>query len=341
MLRLHFTTSDLARVRFADRPYAEIEAICALRRLQGTEAGGIFDGWRRRVHAINGGGAPILPPLFDLVPRAGPVPRFLLPDDGPQDPQRWLQAVRATPRRQIESGLQRYAEATGRPLPGRLRSLAESGMSDLESPLRGFVTTAIEPIWTVITSLVEAERARRARELLDGGLHRLLTGLPGVRQWEPPILVTSCLDDRDVDLDGRGLVLVPSYFCWSSIVVVDMAAAEVTLAYPVHHRAALPAVGHSARSLAAALGRTRAAVLELIAEATADGASTGAATGEIARRLAVAAGTVSWHVAALREAGLVTTRRNRRAIHSLTPSGRNLLDRSGFQASSNFWTATA
>jgi DNA-binding transcriptional ArsR family regulator len=344
MLRLHFTTSDLARVRFADRPFAQIEAVCAARRLQGTEAGAIFDGWRRRVHASGRGGPPVLPHLFDLVPRTGLVPRFLLPGCGPQDPQRWLREVRATPQPQVEDGLRRYAETSGRPLRGWLRTLAEGNPSQLESTLCSFVRVAVEPIWTLAVGLVEAERARRARELLDGGLDRLLTGLPGVTRWEPPMLVTTCTGDFDVHLDGRGLVLVPSYFCWPSMLLVELPAADMlVMVYPVHHRMTAPVADVPRRPLAAALGRTRAAVLELIAEATVNGTGAGSATGELARRLGVAPGTVSWHVAALREAGLVTTLRNRRAIHSLTPVGRGLLERRPgcqFQAPSNIWTAT-
>jgi DNA-binding transcriptional ArsR family regulator len=348
MLRLHFTLADLARVRVADRPDAQLEVIGALRRLQGAEAGVLFDGWRRRVRThVDGGGRPVLPRLFDLVPRTGPIAGLLVPQADSRDPQRWLDDLCATPRGRVRDSLERYARVRDRPLRGWLRELADSrgALPELADALRAFARVAIEPVWASAVASVAAERARWGRDLLDGGLDRLLTGLPGVHRWDPPVLVTHCATDGDVHLAGRGMVLVPSYFGWSSITLVERSDADpLMLAYPMYHRVLAPPANRTRHSLAAALGRTRAAVLELIAEASATGSGTGATTGELSRRLAVAAGTVSWHVAALREAGLVTTRRNRHAVHSLLPAGRYLLERPpgpvGFRASSNPSTAT-
>lgn len=346
MLRLHFTPADLAKVRIADRPYAQYEVVGAARRLQGTEAGVLFDSWRRRVHARDAHGGLGLSRVFDLIPRSGPVPAFLIPWPGSHDPRRWLDRVRATPEQQVRASLARHAASHRRPMRGWLRELADGGrdtLPELESTLRAFAGAAIEPVWRAAVASAAADRARRARDLLDGGLERLLARLPGVVSWQPPVLVTACRSDRDVHLAGRGLLLVPSYFGWSRLQLVERPTEEPLLVYPVQHRV-LPGPAEKARRpLAAVLGQTRAAVLELIGEQEATGAGTGATTGELARRLAVAAGTISWHVGALREAGLVTTQRNRQAFHSLTPAGRHLLGQpgeAGFQACSNLWTTS-
>jgi DNA-binding transcriptional ArsR family regulator len=69
------------------------------------------------------------------------------------------------------------------------------------------------------------------------------------------------------------------------------------------------------------LGRTRARLLtELVQPAN---------TGALARRLKLAAGTVSEHLRALQSAGLIASRRNGRLVeYRITDLGRSLLDTS-------------
>ncbi|WP_067543171.1 ArsR/SmtB family transcription factor [Nocardia crassostreae] len=72
------------------------------------------------------------------------------------------------------------------------------------------------------------------------------------------------------------------------------------------------------RDLSALLGRTRAAVLEAIAD--------GGSTTLLAQRLGVSPATASEHAAVLREAGLVASIRVRNSVHhNLTPLGVALL----------------
>lgn len=350
MARIHFSLPDLARVRLATRPFPQLEALFAVQRLQDAEGAVLFDGWRRQVRRPTGAGPPALRRLFDLVPRPrataqlGTVPSFLVPLVREHEAEQWLDLVRSTPPRTVRTDLAEYARTQNRPLPGWLRDLADRGRDEgggLADALRSFLRTAIEPIWPQVVASVEAERAVAAQHLLDGGLDRLFDRLPGVLRWQPPMLFTWCPVDQDIPLAGRGLLIVPSYFCWRwPVVAQDLDSSDpVVLVYPARHRPlALPGDGPATRPggpLAAALGSTRAAVLELVADA--------ATTGGLARRLGISPATVSWHVAALREAGLITTQRNRYAIHRLTERGRQLAEPPagpGFRASSNLWTTT-
>jgi DNA-binding transcriptional ArsR family regulator len=78
--------------------------------------------------------------------------------------------------------------------------------------------------------------------------------------------------------------------------------------------------GHHTRSLAALLGHTRAAVLGAL-----DRPGT---TGELARRTGVLPSSASQHATVLREAGLVRTVRDGKAVrHTLTPLGAALRTR--------------
>jgi hypothetical protein len=128
-------------------------------------------------------------------------------------------------------------------------------------------------------------------------------------------------------MDGRGLVLVPSVLC--SVGPVPFFPYDddgpAVLLYPVEADLVTQARWWTSRNgsdttpLAALLGRTRAAALEVIAG--------GCTTTELAKRLDVSAANASQHAKALRGAGLVTSLRDRnRMLHSVTRLGAELLD---------------
>jgi DNA-binding transcriptional ArsR family regulator len=133
--------------------------------------------------------------------------------------------------------------------------------------------------------------------------------------------------DKDIHLDGRGLLLIPSYFCRGKPVALADPSLPPTLVYPVSpgHPVRPPAAGAPLATdavgshLARLLGHTRAAVLQ-----TLGGDCT---TSELARRAGVSISSASEHAAVLRDAGLVSSTRQRNAVrHSLTPVGLALLD---------------
>jgi DNA-binding transcriptional ArsR family regulator len=186
---------------------------------------------------------------------------------------------------------------------------------------------AIEPYWVRMQAAVEADRARRTRALLDGGAEGLLASLRPAMRWSPADGVLEIPDypsTRDLHLDGRGLLLVPSYFCdRTPVALVDPTLPQV-LVYPVDRLGGLLASTvdrtlADRRALRALLGRTRAAVLETIGD--------GSSTGEIARRLDISLAAASQHTTVLRNAGLVVTQRDRNTVlHTLTPLGSAMLE---------------
>jgi hypothetical protein len=128
-----------------------------------------------------------------------------------------------------------------------------------------------------------------------------------------------------VRLDGRGLLLIPSPFCWRRPVMLADPALPPVLVYPVEPEpygilAGVKAGSPGAsRPLIRLLGRTRATALEII-----DG---GCTTTELARRLGVSLASASEQATTLRQARLVHTRRHGSAVlHTLTPLGMALLD---------------
>jgi DNA-binding transcriptional ArsR family regulator len=159
-----------------------------------------------------------------------------------------------------------------------------------------------------------------ARLLLTEGTAGLLAGLSPAVRWRHPVLeVPDYPDENDVRLNGRGLLLIPSYFCWKSPIALADPGLPPVLVYSVHHvlTAACP---QNEAALNALLGRTRAVILRA--------AVTGVTTSEAARRASVSTGTATHHTTALRDSGLITTHRiANSALHTLTTLGAALLGR--------------
>ncbi|MBY8848284.1 winged helix-turn-helix domain-containing protein [Saccharothrix longispora] len=181
---------------------------------------------------------------------------------------------------------------------------------------------AVAPYWTGVHKRLEAERDVWARLLLDG-VDGLLSALHPRLAWHGNVLVVEDSDGPDIDLDGRGLVIAPTMFLRERVPVRD--AAEPVLVCPVGLDPVAAArlwesggVPEADGSLAALIGRTRAAVLHALTDS--DG------TGRIGERLGLSSAVVSKHIGVLRDAGLVTSRRRlTAAVHVLTPLGAEVL----------------
>ncbi|MEU2574248.1 helix-turn-helix domain-containing protein [Streptomyces anulatus] len=323
MLRIHFTSEDLTRVRVAPGPDFLWEITNSVQTLQRTDGQRVFGAWRRRVR-------PRLPEsrrlLSPLLPPRGYSPDFLTPTSGDRTTLRAaVDTLLGTPRPRLRAELTRLAGSTR--LPGWAASLAEGdtdALARLGEALHAYQAEALGPHWRHVRADLEADRALRTRHLMDGGTEALLAGLgPDVR-WRPPVLEVTYPVDQHLRLDGRGLVLQPSFFCWPTPTTLADGELPPVLVHPIHHTAdwagptglAGPETGRG--PLGRLLGQTRADLLR----ATRAGCS----TVEAARMLQVTHPAVSQHMNVLRAAGLTTTVRTAgRAFHVATAEGRALL----------------
>jgi DNA-binding transcriptional ArsR family regulator len=237
-----------------------------------------------------------------------------------------MEALRRTPATLLHRDLSRLA--SGRSLPTGADALARGeprALDDLTGAMSRYRDLALGPYWERVQAAVDADRNRRARAMLDGGIEGLLTSLrPGVR-WESGVLhIPDYPNSRELHLLGRGLLLVPSFFCAKTPVALVDPELPPVLVYPVDRLGGLVVDGTDGAdtgrtALAALLGRTRAAVL-----AATDG---GCSTGELARRLRISAAAASQHTTVLRNAGLLVSHRDRNTVlHTPTPLGRALLN---------------
>ncbi|WP_240958169.1 ArsR/SmtB family transcription factor [Streptomyces chilikensis] len=257
--------------------------------------------------------------LRRLVPPVGDFPDFLTPLQAHQGIEAGIDAVLSVSRRRL------HRELTDLPgLPSWIRPLANGdsqGLARLGRALRDYHRHAIAPYESRMRTLVDAERAVRARALLDHGSQGLLADLGPSMRWKPPILEVTYPLQRDLYLSGRGLLLIPSAFCWQVPVTLINSELPPVLVYPLPRTPgwwAGPTGNDHPRALARLLGPTRAACLRVIED--------GCTNGELARRTGTAPATASQHASILREADLITTTRHHNTVlHTLTPLGAALL----------------
>ncbi|MEH6378118.1 winged helix-turn-helix domain-containing protein [Streptomyces sp. KLMMK] len=325
MIRIHFTAADFARVRFAPRPAPLQELNAAFMTAFRRDDQLLFGRWRQRLlRALPAS----VEPLGDLVP-AGAAPGFLdVFSDTLEDA---LDSVLAARPERVRSEIERVYAGHASPAPPWIRAL-HRGDAGARQLIRRAQHTAFEsvlrPVWPLVQDLHRAEFTRHALTVAEHGTGAALTGLvPGTRLrgdvWE-----IEAPGEQEVRLQGRGLLLLPTFHWNGRPVLADLPGGPLGLTYPAgpglplvpDGAGAAGGAGNADDALAGVLGRTRTGILLALArEHTTSG---------LARRVGVSNATASAHAAALRDAGLITTVRDGRAVlHRRTALGTLLAGR--------------
>ncbi|SEC47373.1 DNA-binding transcriptional regulator, ArsR family [Streptomyces sp. 3213] len=325
MLRIHFTSRDLQSIRVARQPHALWELVCGVCRLDSRQGALEFGHWRRSVRdrlAEDPRAGRALSPLRTLIPPVGYIPDFLTPSVTGSGLAGGLDEVRATSRARLSRELSRLAES--RPLPSWVSTLDRPGTKALGALTRALEVscgTLLEPYWPRVQAAVGDDVELRARALLDGGTSALLNSLRPHARWHPPVLEVDYPVNRELHLEGRGLLLVPSYFCWRRPTALADPTLGPVLVYPVAKQP-LEIVRESGDGLERLLGRTRTVVLAHLAR---HGSRT---TSEVAAAANIALPSASYQLGVLRDGGLIASHRDGQFVrHSATPLGLRLLDR--------------
>jgi DNA-binding transcriptional ArsR family regulator len=324
-LRIHFTAEDVGRVRIAPSMDSMWEITLSLHLLRTRESALVFDNWRAQVrNAVRAAGAESkLSLLMAIDPPTWYFPDFLTPSDYRGDLASGLEAIRSTPASQFREELTLLAQACR--LPQSARALATGDPDAVEhlcDALRTYHAIALAPFQRWTERRITQVRDRHGEHMTSGGSEHLLRSLEPLCRWDPPVLEAPFPQDREMYLDGRGLRLVPSFFCVGTPVRYFDEELPPTLVYPITHdpRWARPQAVRDDDSLALLVGGTRARILEHVA-------CSAAPTHVLANRLHVAAATVSYHTKVLRDAGLISSLRDGPSVlHDITPLGLALLD---------------
>ncbi|HUD36893.1 MAG TPA: winged helix-turn-helix domain-containing protein [Streptosporangiaceae bacterium] len=326
--RIHFTDADLERVEIYGTPAPFGETMLAVSFLRcPLQPGGLFSAWRDRSRAAL---TAELRPLMVLVPPGSRgVDLHTLVGDAPTIEQ-GIEALLGIPRADLLAELE-FLDRSHR-LPGPAWAVAEvdgQARRQLAAAIEAAYRALVLPYWPRISAQLRATAVSWDRALAGGGPGRLLASLQDQRiRWRPPVLeITGSPQEHELHLGGGGIALAPSVFA-GRVASVHFdgrdPAAPPTLRLPAAHGMPArdldaPATGSAGgAALAALIGRTRAAVLRNI-----DG---GCTTTELAGRCGISLAAASQHATVLRNAGLITTRRQGSAVlHALTELGDDLL----------------
>ena len=317
-LALVFGHDDAARVRFAISPLWETMA--AVRVLLEPQRHAYHLPWLDSVRADLD--RLELWPLLVLSPRRGWTPDFLSPAPGgpSTDVADQLAQVRATPPELVAQEVKlSLTQRSGEPAPEaawRLLDDPRASRALLADLLEECWHLLIAPHWARLRDLLQSDILYRTQMLGDYGLESVLSDLHPEARWVGHSLVIDAPSSAEHQLAGAGLLLLPSAFVWPGLAAITDPPAQPTLIYPARGIAELwqPAPTHQSEALGRLLGRTRAAVLESLAEP--------ASTHTLARRHRLAPSTVSEHLTALHRAQLITRRRHRHAVlYQQTPLG--------------------
>lgn len=323
VLRIHFTDRDFRHVQLARSADPVWEAFLGLHVLT-TPPSRLprrLRPWRRRAAARlrDGDLRAACRLLGDLAPAdAAYFPDFLTPAESEEGMAAALGTLRATPGARLARELREAARH--RALPGWTRRLASGDRALLDQvadAVLRFHTRLVAPDWSEVEAAVAADRERRT-EALEGGTAAMLAALAPFT-WRDPVLTAPYPVDADLRLRGRGVRLVPSFFCHTAPIAIADPSLPPVVVYPVRSEAREPpSASRHADALAALLGGGRARVLGALAAAS--------TTGSVAVRLGMPASTVSGHLKVLRDAGLVHSERDgAHVVHRLTGRGRHLL----------------
>ncbi|MEH0467460.1 DUF5937 family protein [Streptomyces sp. B21-097] len=308
-------TEDLLRCRFALSPLWE--TVAAVRTLADPRRQAYHLPWVRQVRPLIDDAA--LAPLLTLLPRTGYTPDFLTPPpSGPMaafDDE--LEQVTATPLAQVEAELHRCLRGPERGAPpnqelaDRLLSAPAHSVAELGRLIRLCWDRLVAPQWAQLRDLLHADIALRSQQVAAGGFQHMLGELhPSVRWHEDRRLVIATPHRITQRLNGRGLLLLPSVFVWPALTVVAEQPWQPTVIYPARGIGDLwrsTTNTSSTHALERLIGRTRARILSELERPT--------PTSALARAHGMSPSTVSGHVAALRQAGLVTSYRVGRFVH--------------------------
>jgi DNA-binding transcriptional ArsR family regulator len=299
------TRDDLLSVRFACSPLWETQS--AVRTFADESGRERHESWHRLVRER--ASRLDLTPLLAVQPLRGYVPDFLTPPPRTPRPQLrdQLAEIRATPAEQVAHELARSRETV---TDERHLALIDAFLSEparardlLADRLQEVWTELVAPFWVRIRTVLERDVDYRSRTLARHGFRRVLEELHPRIRWTKRGLSCSDRSGVTVELDERGLVLMPTVFHGPKVAAIVDEPWLPTIAYPARGTSELwRAPAGSPAALSRLLGRTRALVLTSLDEPL--------STTTLAALMELSPAGVSRHLLALRDAGLVSTARH-------------------------------
>jgi DNA-binding transcriptional ArsR family regulator len=319
MIELRLRVADLAETSFAVSPLQETVFSLWVWRTPGRQA--FHLPWRQ---AMAPRWSRLDTELLDALmsQRRRWIPDFLTPR--PTTPltefAAELDVLAATSPDEVAEGLRTaYADE---PIPAVLDGRPGTVLARIVAALDEYWLACLQPWWPRVRAILEADIVYRSRQFALGGARALFADLDWRVRWDDSgVLYIDQLRDAQyvIDVDRRGLPLVPSVFCRGAVTYIS-ADEPPLVTYPARGRATVwqAAPVSAPGALAELLGPPRARLLSLLDRP--------ASTTELARQLAVSPSAVSQHLRVLRAAGLLSKARSGRSVLYLrSPLGDQLV----------------
>ncbi|TDW70611.1 ArsR/SmtB family transcription factor [Kribbella pratensis] len=297
MLTYELTSRDLAEVRFAVSPVAEM--VLSLRALREPGRFPLQLGWIRAVQ----------PRVAEL---DWDVLRWLVNDTmGSPD---FLTPRPTSPLTQLADELQVIANVDRETFERQVVAVNGELPPDLTidkviEALHQYWDAMMAPYWDRMRTLLSADISYRGHVLTQHGTGAMLNGLAPAITYADGLLKVDRVAavSRTEAVDGRGLVLQPSLFGPHAVIPFDPGADPI-LGYPPRGQANLWSVVEppSQQDLAQLIGTPRAHILELLTHPR--------TTTDLAGELKVTPSAVSQHLQLLRRTGLVEPQRTGKQV---------------------------
>src|SRR5579859_6942081 len=312
MIELRMTFTDFTQLRFAYSPLSE--AIYSLRMLHAGQVHLPYRRWaqtaRERLRhldttllrAIAPADGAILSPPVDLT--------------ATNTVQRQLQLLARWPPGLMRAELESIWH--GRPMPEAARQVIADGPPGNRRVARAlgvYWDTVLAPDWDQMRAVLDADIAYRAQQATLGGIAAMLKDVhPGLQLHESTIRLHKN-GHRQYDLDGKGVLLIPSVFADSHLLFDPGSRSLPTIDYAprslgtVWDSSSPPAAQDPVTAL---IGASRTAILR--------NAELPRTTTELARELGLSGASISVHLSILKGSGMVTSwRSGRRVLYQRTP----------------------
>lgn len=266
--------------------------------------------------------------LLSLVGEHRWIPDFLTPRPATPWPdfRTELAAVRALPPEQLRPELEQTFLPHHQPLPPLLAAgLADPArlLARIADALEEYWESCLAPgWWPQARAVLEADLVYRSRVLAQQGAAALFADLDHRLRWSDGLLSVDRRWkqwDGEITVDGRGLVLVPTFFARGAITMISNDRAP-QISYPARGQAGMTAPASAKRPRtrwSSCSARRRPGCWRCWPKP--------ASTTDLAYRLGVTPAAVSQHLAVLHRTGLVNRARHGRSVlYSRSPLGDEL-----------------
>ena len=217
----------------------------------------------------------------------------------------------------------------GLPMPAAARQVIAEGPAGarrVAMALGAYWNAAIAPHWDQMRAVLDAEIAYRAHQVTLGGVCAMLNDLHPQLQLRQSVICINQTRIRDYNLEGKGLLLIPSVFAGSRLMFDCGSLGLPSLVYRPRglgtvweNNGTTPAAGDP---LSALIGHARTAILR--------SAELPRTTTDLARGLGLSGATISVHLSILKRCGMVTSwRSGRRVLYQRTPLASSILSAVG------------